>query len=383
MTPSSRDQRAAGGRDRREFLRTVGTAGYALGIAQVLGVEDVLDAAGEVEITTALVRPEPAEPWTLEERTKTVPADWHAAVTTACDLNRRLARTRLPGYLGSMVVPGDYRDPGATISVGVSAAAFDRTRPILEELLEGIAYDVETIEQDAAQAADRSKRPLRFAEHIDNGPVPGGITCRAKSGLTASLATLTPALYDPRAERTLFATASHAVPGATPTDGELWLPLASGQTVPLGRVTAAHPTADVLTVASDGPCRPASVIAGPTRQRVRGQFTRLGLADLAARGKSLEKVGARTGHTTGRIEGIDAVTCLTGETCRHGQLRWGDERDMADGDSGSVSYRSDPAAPGRGVLVAGFNTARTWWPGQNYIWGTAAYQLTAQYGYHF
>lgn len=99
-------------RSRREFLRTVATAGYALSVTRLLGVAGGLNTSEEVEIVTALVRPDPAEPWTLEERTKTVPADWHNAVTTACDLNQRLARTRIPGYIGSMVVPGRLSQSG-------------------------------------------------------------------------------------------------------------------------------------------------------------------------------------------------------------------------------------------------------------------------------
>lgn len=43
MTPRH-DQRAATGRSGREFLRTVGMAGYAAGVAQLLGVDDVLVA---------------------------------------------------------------------------------------------------------------------------------------------------------------------------------------------------------------------------------------------------------------------------------------------------------------------------------------------------
>ncbi|WP_226479821.1 hypothetical protein [Natrinema amylolyticum] len=368
------------GNGRREFLRTVGTAGYALGVAQLLGVEDVVGTAGgEVSVITALVRPDPSDPWTIEKRTKSVPADWYAAVRKAFELNRRLAQSGITGYLGSAVVPGDYAEPGASITVDISAQDFDQTLPFLETVLDEVAYDVNRVVRGEAATNERDGGPLRRVANVDDGRVPGGVSCRADD----SRATVTPALYDPSAERRLFATASHTFRGSEPGQGVLVLPLENGQEVPLGRVYADHAIEDVAAVAPDGPHRPDSVIAGPTEVRVRGQFTRLGLADLVARGESLEKVGARTGHTTGQIEGIDAVTSLTGESPRYGQLRWGNERDMADGDSGSVSFRADPAAPDRGVLVAGFNNARTWWPGQNYIWGTTAYQLTDQYGYHF
>ncbi len=46
--------------DRREFLRTVATSGYAVGVAHLLGVEDFLGVDdGEVPIVTALVRDDP------------------------------------------------------------------------------------------------------------------------------------------------------------------------------------------------------------------------------------------------------------------------------------------------------------------------------------
>ncbi|WP_254764380.1 hypothetical protein [Natrinema marinum] len=380
MIPTDRERGSKRGSGRREFLRTVGTAGYALGVAHVLGVEDFLSAdGGEVTIATALVRSDPSDPWVTETRTTTVPADWYAAVTKAFELNRRLARTGVTGYLGSAVVPGGYDDPGASITVDVSARDLDQTLEFLETILAEIAFDVNAIERGEAATDERDGGQFRRVAHLDDGRVPGGVACRAGY----SRATLTPALYDPSAKRALFATASHTFGGSDPARGELALPLENGQSVPIGRVYADHAIEDVVAVAPHGPFRPDGVIAGPTDVRVHGQFTRLGLADLVARGKSLEKVGAKTGHTTGRIEGIDAITSLTGESPRYGQLRWGDERDMADGDSGSVSFRADPATPDRGVLVAGFNNARTWWPGQNYIWGTAAYRLTDRYGYHF
>jgi hypothetical protein len=48
-----------------------------------------------------------------------------------------------------------------------------------------------------------------------------------------------------------------------------------------------------------------------------------------------------------------------------------------------VNFHPDPENPDAGVLVGGLNNARTWWPGENYIWGTGAYHITENHGYTF
>ncbi|MFW6265841.1 MAG: twin-arginine translocation signal domain-containing protein [Halanaeroarchaeum sp.] len=356
-------ERVTTGRSRREFLRTAALAGGALGTARLLGVGDVLGADGTVTVTTALVRSDSEDPWSIEERTKTVPADWYQAVTKAFELNDLLSRTRVAGYLGSSVVPGDYHSGGASLTVQVTDSGFDRTVETLGELADGVTYEVEAIEglEELKQGIEAEDLEPRLLESTVDGRVPGGIGCKAGT----SLATLAPALYDPDERQRYFATAYHAFPDVEdPTGERLDLPLADG-TRPNGGFV------------------PDDVVRGPTDVRVYGQLTKWGLADLVTRGEPLEKVGTMTGHTTGEIQGLDAFTCLTDAFCRRGQLRWGDEADMTDGDSGSVSYYDDPELPEDGVLVAGFNNARTWWPGQDYVWGVAAYRLTDEHGYHF
>ncbi len=377
-------ERLETGMDRREFLRTTVNAGYAFGMARLLGVDDFLAVDdGSVPIVTALVRSDPDDPQSIEERTTTVPAEWYATVSKAFELHDAIARASITGYLGSAVVPGDHRSGEATISVNVSVEDLGRTRAVLERILGDVAYNVEPIEEIDELDEDRERIDPTFVgdvDEIDDYRVPGGVGCQAEIGM----ATLTPTLYRPREGRAYFATAHHAYGESDDVRGEqLALPFEDGTQVDLGRVRHGHPVEDVVAVEPTGEYLPDSAIEGSVSERVRGQFTRFGLADLAARDEPLQKVSALTGHTTGDIEGIDAITCLTGDVCRRGQLRWGDEEDMADGDSGSVSYHPDPDAPEEGVLVAGLNNARTWWPGQSYIWGTAAYQLTEQYGYHF
>jgi hypothetical protein len=368
------------GMDRREFVRTLATGGYALGVAHLLGVEDFLAAGDdEVPVVTALVRADPADPWSLEERIEYVPADWYAAVEKAIELNDQLSRTAFTGYLGSAVVPGTYDSASATVSVGISRDV-GAIRDAIGDLSEGVSLDVETIVnvEEVEDGADFYEP--RMIESVVDDQVPAGVACETPS----SLATLSPAIYDPDGRGEYFVTAEHAFEGGSAADGaSLSLPFVSNESVELGAVTRAHPVEDVVAVEPNGELSPSSWIDAPDPVRVRGQLTRWGLADLIARDDHLEKVGALTGHTTGRVQGFDAVTCFTDEFCRRGQIRWGGEMDLTDGDSGSLSYYPDPEGEDEDVLAAGFNNARTWWPGQSYVWGVAAYRVTEQYGYHF
>ncbi|WP_049923093.1 hypothetical protein [Halopiger djelfimassiliensis] len=372
--------RLEAGMDRREFLRTLVTGGYAIGLAHVLGVEDFLGADdGEVPIVTALVRDDPADPFSLVERTRYVPAEWYAAITKAFELNELLARVGFTGYLGSAVVPGDYGSETAAVSIGMSGNR-QSVREMLDQLVDGISFDVETIiDIDDVEDGFDSLEP-RVIERASSGGVPSGVACETPT----SMATLGPALYHPDGERSFFVTAEHAFEDVpNPRGARLSLPVEGGEPVDLGTVADVYPIEDVVAVEPDGDVPPTSAIDAPSPLRVRGQYTRLGLADLAARDEELEKVGAMTGYTSGRIQGVDAVTCFTDDFCRRGQLRWGGEMDLTDGDSGSVSFHHDPRGADGDVLIAGFNNARTWWPGQSYVWGVSAYRLTERHGYHF
>ena len=366
--------------DRREFVRTLVGGGYAVGLASVLGVDDFLAAEdGEVPIVTALVRSDPDDPFSLEERTRYVPAEWYAAVRQAIEINDLLSRVAFTGYLGSAVVPGSYESGTASVSVGISSEG-DSIPDLIRDVADGISINTETIVdvEDLEEGPEHAEP--RIAASIDGGSAPSGVACETPS----SMATLGPALHDPETEESFFVTAEHAFESVTDPVGEhLLLPIEGNEPIELGTVEAAYPVEDVAAVAPEGPLSPTGEIDAPEPVRVRGQYTRLGLADLLARDEELEKVGALTGHTTGRIQGIDAVTCFTDDFCRYGQIRWGGEMDLTDGDSGSVSYHPDPEGEDGDVLIAGFNNARTWWPGQSYVWGVSAYKLTEEHGYHF
>ncbi|ARS90903.1 hypothetical protein [Natrarchaeobaculum aegyptiacum] len=375
--------------DRRAVLRTLASGGYALGVAGVLGVDDFLatDDDDPVEVVTALVREDPSDPFSLEERTREVPAGWYEAVSTALEVNDLLSRVGFTGYLGSAVVPGPYEDESAAVSVGVSTE--DSSIPeMIREIGDGVSFDRETIVDVEGLEDGPDDLEPRLATPVDDPltverpleVTPSGVACETSS----SLATLGPALYDPERQRGYFATAEHAFEEVDDPIGEsLRLPLENAEPLELGVVDRAYEAEDVALIEPTDGIAPSGAIHGTDQHRVRGQLTKFGVADLIARDERLEKVGAMTGHTTGQIQGIDAVTCFTDRFCRRGQIRWGGEMDLTDGDSGSVSYYPDPEGDPEDVLVAGFNNARTWWPGQSYVWGVAAYTLYDDHGYHF
>lgn len=380
-------ERVHSGMDRREFVRTLASAGYAIGMAQFLGVDDFLAASDdEVPIVTALARADPDDPYSLEERTRTVPAEWYASVEKAFELNQLLAESKLLGYLGSTVVPGDYRSKTASVTVGLTVDA-EMITELLGTVAEGVGIDIEWIDdedvpdeiEDFEDGPDGDIVEPRLVGDVSDGTAPGGVACETET----SLATLGPSMYDPDSETTFFVTSEHAFQDGDADGQRIALPTEREERYELGTVQSAYPVEDLVAVEPSGPLEPTSELDTSPPARIVGQYTRWGLADLLARGEHLEKVGAMTGHTTGEIQGVDAVTCFTDEFCRQGQIRWGSEMDLVDGDSGSMSYHPDPQNPDEDVLVAGFNNARTWWPGQSYVWGVAAYQVTETLGYHF
>lgn len=387
---TSDDDRAT---TRRQLLRAAVNGGVATGIAALSPIDDVLAAGDDaVTITYAYAREDPADPATLRPRTKTVPGDWYRAVTGAFDVHDRLVDADVPGLLGSAVVPGSYDAPMASIAVDVLPDAESVLTDGLHELLRSVEFVTTVVEGlDPPGDTDASDETIEYVDQLPLPDVPGGVPC----GHADSLGTLSPSLFDESGRR-YFVTSNHLFgqtdgadetsEGSSEGDGSdesllVYVDEKSERTA--GRVADQFPKQDFVLARPTDELRPTNAVAAPGPSTVAGQFTRIGLADLAARGEPLRKVGARTGYTEGQIHGVDGVTCYAGDRCRRGQLRWGSESTFDDGDSGSVNFRPDPERPDEWVLVGGLNNARTWWPGQNFTWGTAAYQMTAVNGVHF
>ena len=379
--PSSLRDAIDDGVSRRRFAELLLSTGFGAAAVRWLTPDDFRAApSDEVPIVYAVARSDPEDPSSLEPRTKTVPRDWHAELTRAFELYERRLGGGLSGLLGAFVTPGSYDGGGTAIHIDV-------VEEELADRLVSFTHDVElSISQLSELPPQPERRPssdLTFARDVDSPAVPGGVAC----GTDDSLATLAPAMYDAESGDPFFATANHLYgkEGTLRTDhhGRRLLAYGERDVDPLGRVTRGYPNEDFVRVAPDDDHRPVSRIRDVAQRTVAGHFTRLGLADLKARGEPLSKVGAVSGVSSGQIKGIDGITCFTGNVCKDGQLKWGSEDTMTDGDSGSVSFHPDPEHPDERVLVAGFNNARTWWPGGNYTWGTAAYHVYDRYGLTF
>lgn len=373
--------------DRRTVLRALGGSGVAVGVAVGLGARRGLSPPrGSVEVVTARVHGDDGSGRT--ELTKTVPAAWHAAVETAFDLHESLARTRFPWYLGSAVEPDPLEEGTVRVSLGFDGSERGSTPPDVSLPGDLVGFDGGRIPAGVSVVPEgwpghRETRLLAAGEEADTNTerkqVPGGTRCESPVGG----GTLAPAVYHPETDGPAFATALHIYDGVDdPLGAPLSRPLGTGTDTHIGRITARFPTEDVAIATPVGGVRPRRSVRNASTDRIVGQYTRWGLAILAAHEAELEAVGASSDRSSGRVQGVDARTRLAGTRWRRGQLKWGDSGAMTDGDSGSVAYDPDPDGVDGG-LVAAFNLARTWWPGQNFVWGTAAYELTRRHGYHF
>jgi hypothetical protein len=357
---------------RRRFVKTLGASGIGLASASNLsGRELPAVADGDVSITYAYARGDPDDPSSISPRTKTVSADWYNDLRAALSSYNTIDLGGIEGVLNAAVVPGDEAER-SSISIGVTSESIVSQ---VQELLDETPIEGSIIEE-AAGSDGPDLEPARQFDLESGFSVPGGVAC----GETEGIATLTPGLHDPETETTFFATADHLYADTESTELTL---VGNGQRVEIGEVAKRYRNEDFSLISPTSDFTPAHAVDGAAPRQVAGQFTRLGLADLKARSAEIHKIGAMTGHTTGEIQAIDGITCVYGDPCKRGQLKWGDQAEFTDGDSGSVSYAPDPENPDEQVLVCGLNSARTWWPGEDYIWGTGAYILQEEYGYTF
>ncbi len=355
--------RRLGTMGRRRFVSTLLGAGLG-SMATLLTPEDVA-SAGRNEVPLVYALGSDAQP-----RTKTVPADWFADLRAALDAHRQSDLLSTPGVVGSAVVPGEFGGRNAALALDVTG---DEAGGVVPERVGDVPVEVNRVESTAAEPPHNS-----VPKSFEANEVPGGIKCANRN----AAATLAPAMYD--GAEPFFATSNHVYGGDEERyRGEPFFIFGRDGPRKIGKVRRGYQLDDFVRINPVNGFRPLSEVFGASPSAVVGQFTRSGLAELKARGEKLEKIAPNSGHTSGAVQAIDGMTCAYGKVCKRGQLKWGSQTDFADGDSGSVNYHPDPENPDSGLLVGGFNNARTWWPGEDYIWGTAAYRVTNEHGFTF
>ncbi len=344
---------------RRRFVTTLAGAGFG-SMAALLAPDDV-KAAGRDEVPLVYGRGYDSEPLTT-----TVPADWFADLRAVFDAHERHDLLSRPGIVGSAVVPGEFGGRNAALAVDVTDDAATGSVP---ERIGDVAVEVNHVE-----STDDTEKHEQYDGSFDGNRVPGSVEC----GSRHAAATLCPAMYD---DGTPFFTTSNHLYGDDDEQhrGEPFFVKGRDGWRKVGEVGRGYALDDFVRIDPVNDAVPTSAIRGASPSAVLGQFTRAGLAHLKARGSKLEKIAVVSGYSTGAIQAIDGMTCAYGTVCKHGQLKWGKRSSFTNGDSGSVSYHPDLQNPDAGVLVASLNNARTWWPVEDYIWGTAAYRITADH----
>ncbi|WP_266080148.1 hypothetical protein [Haladaptatus caseinilyticus] len=348
---------------RRRFISTLLGAGFG-SMAGLLTPEDV-EVLGRSDIPLVYAQGKNSEP-----RTTMVPADWFDDLRSAIDAHRRLDVHSTPGVVGSAVVPGEFGGRNATLAVDVTGS---EASGVVPERVGDVAVEVNRVESVSSNMA-RTEQVASF----EGKRIPGGVKCANR----VAAGTLAPAMY--AGDTPFFVTSNHVYGGDEGRfTGEPFFAVGADGPRKIGEVRRGYQLDDFVRIDPVDGFRPVSEILGTSQLPVVGQLTREGLAELKARGAKLEKFAPNSGHTFGSIQAIDGMTCAYGKVCKRGQLKWGSQSDFTDGDSGSVSYHPDLENPDSGLLVGGFNNARTWWPGEDYIWGTAAYRITNEYGFTF
>ncbi|MGA9400902.1 hypothetical protein [Haladaptatus sp.] len=356
-------RRRLGTMGRRRFVTTLAGAGFG-SMAALLTPGDVR-AAGRDEVPLVYGRGSDSEPLTT-----TVPADWFADLRAAFDAHERHDLLSRHGIVGSAVVPGEFGGRNAALAVDVTD---DEATGSVPERIGDVAVEVNHVE-----AADTTEKSRTYDASFDDDRVPGSVECGSKH----AAATLCPAMYDDGAP--FFATSNHLYGDDDEQHrGEPFYVKGRTGWRKVGKVGRGYALDDFVRIDPVNDALPTSAIHGVSPSAVMGQFTRVGLAHLKARRSKLQKVAAVSGYSSGRIQAVDGMTCAYGTVCKHGQLKWGSRSSFTDGDSGSVSFHPDLQRPDDGVLVASLNNARTWWPVEDYIWGTAAYRITADHGVTF
>lgn len=357
---------------RRRFLSVVTGAGFAIGTAKYLTPEDFeVAASDQVPIVYGMARSNPDDLDSLEPRKKLVPADWYNDLQAATRVKEKVDFIHWDGVKGVGVIPGEYGGQNASVEVDILHRKADQLHGRIPEEIDGVPIDLREVGEG---------KPGGCNQNDAGENVPGSMVCVGDAN--SPVGTLAAPLI--KNGKPYFSTCKHIFEGTgSEVTGKL-LFHPDKNSAAIGEIVDTHCFDDFVVADPINIHTPDTRIEGASPDEVIGQFSKSGLSDLKAQGEPLHKIGITTCHTKGQIGSVDAQTSHYGCVPKDGQVTWGTCNDFDDGDSGSVTYHPDPDNPNSFIMIGSFCNARE--PedlGCDFTWGTGAYRIRNQWGYHF
>lgn len=125
---------------------------------------------------------------------------------------------------------------------------------------------------------------------------------------------------------------------------------------------------------------------------IGGTITKDGVHTSENKGYTVHKHGIGNCHQDGNIKGDGDLQTQSADICGdpdstfHGQIRWGDEFDATDGDSGSAAFINDPNDENNYFVLSLCNFSSGLLApehGKSYIAGTAGHVIENKFGFRF
>lgn len=357
---------------RRRFLSVVTGAGFAFETAKHLTPEDFEAAASDqVPIVYGMARSDPDDLESLDPRKKRVPADWYNDLQAAIRVKEKVDFIHQEGVKGVGVIPGEYGGQNASVRVDLHHVKADQLRGRVPERIDDVPIEIREVGEGKPGGCNTGDA----GENVP-GSVVGVGDADTSTGTLAA-----PLLKD---GKPYFATCKHIFKGTGSEVIDKLLFHPDKNSAAVGKIIDTHCFDDFVVADSINVHTPESRIEGASPDEVIGQFSKSGLSDLKAQGKPLRKIGISSCYSEGQIGSVDAQTSHYGCVPKDGQVTWGTCNDFEDGDSGSVTYRPDPDNSDTFIMIGSLCNARE--PselGCDFTWGTGAYRIRNQWGYHF
>lgn len=368
---------------RRNFVKSLITAGVGVTTAAHISVDDVRGAASDQIPIVVGFESVPDDPTAKKPVKKYVPLDWYEDYQTALQVHERRssALASRPGVKAIWVEPGKRGGRNARLQIDIHERHYPETRGTIPEAIDGVPVEVGQV-----SGHELGCNTLNYYTGHYPDDAPGSIqVCNGSSS-----ATLTSRVWNANLGKYQFLIANHLF-GGNHDDyrgDPVYQPDTSNQQ--LGEVWYGRCYLDAMVVDPVNSHQPVDRINDATPvEDLQGHFTKDGCADLASQNEDVRKNGCRTGSTSGVVEGV-GKTYYYGCWEKVGQLKWGDSSKFDDGDSGSLAYHRAPQMFGDGyrddyIFGVGMCNARTAdygsIVGEDYIWGTACYKLDSAAGW--